>query len=360
MLTYLARFNRALAPRLGVCLLACAMLLAPELHAADAPLRLRVVGGLAHVNQYVRHEAPFWTQELPRLTGNAVAADIVPFDQAGFRGQDLLRLVQMGTVPFGTALLTRSQVVDPELGASDLPGMNPDMAALRRHLAAFRPYLARILRERHGAELLAVYTYPAQMVFCTKPLAGLADLSGRRVRVSGVSMGELMRGLGAIPVSTEFAEVVGNVRSGNVDCAITGSMSGNTIGLHEVTTHLYSMAVTWGLSVFVANLAAWNALPASLQQVLRRELPRLEADIWAESERESSEGVACNTGAPTCSAGRKGRMIEVRPTAADQQRMRDQFGQTVLPAWLHRCGPGCADLWNRYLAVPVGVPVAGR
>lgn len=351
------RFARILS---AWCLAVVAALATCAAYAADAPLRLRVVGGLANVNQYVRHEAPFWTQELPRLSGNAVTADIVPFDQAGFRGQDMLRLVQLGTVPFGTALLTRSQALDSELGAIDLPGMNPDMAMLRRTTAAYRPYLARILKERHGVELLALYTYPAQMVFCKRPFANLNDLAGRRVRVSGVSMGDLVRGLGATPVTTEFAEIVSNVRSGNVDCAITGSMSGNTIGLYEVTSHLYGMAITWGLSVFIANQAAWNALPAAVQKVLRSELPRLEADIWTESERESSEGVACNIGASACVVGRKGRMTEVPVTRDDLARMRELLGQSVLPAWVRRCGPGCADLWNRHLAATVGVSVGGQ
>ena len=66
----------------------------PEPVAPSAPLRVRVVGGLASVNQYTRHEAPFWTRELARLTGGRASADIVPFDQAGLRGQEVLRLIQ--------------------------------------------------------------------------------------------------------------------------------------------------------------------------------------------------------------------------------------------------------------------------
>lgn len=338
--------------------LASVLLLAQGAWSQTPPQRLRIVGGLAGVNQYTRHEAPFWTQTLPRLTQGATVADIVPFDQAGIRGQDMLRLVQLGTLPFGTALISRSQAIDPELTAADQPGMNPDMASLRRHVAAFRPYLTQMLRTRHGVELLAIYAYPAQMTYCTKPFAGLADLAGRRVRVGNASQAELMRALGATPVSTEFAEIVASVRSGNVECAITGSMSGNTIGLHEVTTHIDTKALNWGLSVFVANLAAWEALPAATRELLRRELPRLEAAIWDESERETAEGVACNTGGAACVGGRKGKMIEVAAPAADAQRLRELFGAAVLPAWVRRCGAGCASLWNQHLAGPVGLRVA--
>ena len=63
---------------------------------------LRVVGGLAELNQYVRREEPFWTRELARLSGGRYTAEIVPFDRAGVPGTEMLRLLQLGVVPFGT------------------------------------------------------------------------------------------------------------------------------------------------------------------------------------------------------------------------------------------------------------------
>src|SRR6185369_5799775 len=97
-------------------------------------------------------------------------ANIVPFDRAGIRGQDMLRLMQLGVVPFGTALLSQSSAADPLIAAPDLAGLNPDFASLKRHTAAFRPLLEKTLRERYGIELLAIYVYPAQMLFCKQPL----------------------------------------------------------------------------------------------------------------------------------------------------------------------------------------------
>ena len=106
------------------------------------------------------------------------------------------------------------------------------------------------------------------------------DLSGRRIRISSATQSDWVSALGAIPVQTPFAEIVANVKRGNIDCAITGTMSGNTIGLHEVTSHLHSMPVNGGVAAFVANGGAWAALPRDLQDLLRRELPRLEQSIW--------------------------------------------------------------------------------
>ena len=345
--------------RIGAALLLVGLAIAgpcaAQATASPAPLHLRIVGGLAAVSQYTRHEEPFWTRDLARLSGGRVSAEIVPFDRAGIRGQEMLRLVQVGAVPFGTSLLNLSAVLDAELGAPDLAGLNPDAATLRRSVTAFRPYLDKMLRERYGTELLALYAYPAQVTFCAKPLASLADLAGRRIRVSSATQSDWVTALGAMPVQTPFGEIVANIRSGNIDCAITGTMSGNTIGLHEVTSHIHTMPVNWGVGAFVANGATWAALPKDVQALLRRELPRLEQEIWDEAERETSEGVACNIGSSECIVGRKGRMVQVRATPADAVKRREILASSVLPGYLKRCGAQCSLIWKQTVGAASGI-----
>ncbi len=255
------RLQRLLAPA-ATALLGAAALALPA--AADAqPLQLRIVGGLASLNQYRLHEEPFWSHRLSTLTQGRIQAEIVPFDRAGIRGQDMLRLLQLGVVPFGTALLSLAATEDPLVNMADLPGANPDIDTLRRAVAAFRPVLDQHLRQALGVELLAVYAYPAQVLFCRQAFGTLADLAKRRVRVVSAPQADFIEAIGAQAVLAPFAEVLPKLRSGQLDCAITGTMSGNTVGLHEVTTHLHTMPITWGLSVFAANKAAWAGLFAT-------------------------------------------------------------------------------------------------
>ena len=211
-----------------------------------AEARLRIVGSLAGLNPYTKHEAPFWTITLPALTANRVQAEIVPYDRAGIRGQDMLRLIKLGVVPFGTVPLSLSATDDVLIGAPDLAGLNPDLAALRRTAAAFRPVLAQHLRQQHGAELLMVYPYPAQVLFCKTAFSVLADLAGRRVRVSSATQADLVDALGGLPVYTGFADLLPQMRAGALDCAITGTMSGYTVGLAGATSYLHTLAIGWG------------------------------------------------------------------------------------------------------------------
>jgi len=332
----------------------------PDGGASSPSQRLRIVGGLAGVNQYTRHEAPFWRDRLAVLTDGRYDAEIVPFDRAGIRGAELLTMVRLGSLPFGTLLLSQASPRDAELAAPDLAGLSPDMPTLRRVVTAWRPHLTALLRERHGAELLAVYTYPAQVLFCNRPVTGLASLQGLRVRTSSPTQSDFVRALGGIPLTVPFAQLVANMQAGNMDCAITGTMSGYTIGLHEITTHLLPLPVTWGLSVFVANRAHWQNLPQDLRAVLLRELPRLESAIWDEAERETDEGVRCSTGSGPCTAGVPGRMKLLQPAARDDGLRRTLLAREILSQWVSRCGESCVSAWNQWLAPVSGVMAVGR
>jgi TRAP-type C4-dicarboxylate transport system substrate-binding protein len=331
-----------------------------------APLRLQVVGGLAGVSQYTRLEQPFWTRRLPEVTGGQLTADISPFDRSGIRGQEALRLLRLGVTPFSTALLGLVAAEEPELSALELPGVSPDMATLRRVIAANRPWLETMLRERHETELLAVYVYPAQVFFCGRPFHSLLDLRGRRIRTSAAAQSEWVAAIGAVPVVIPFAEIVPSIRAGLVECAITGTLSGWQIGLNEVTSHVHAMALTWGVSLFGANRAAWTALPEELRAVLRRELAELEQRIWEASDAETGLGLACNTGQPECPAEQmtgpsgpraRGRMTLVRVTPEDDALRRRLVREVILPRWADRCGPNCAEDWNERSGEQLGVAV---
>ena len=93
----------------------------------EGPIRMRVVGGLADVSQYLRYEEPFWRERISQATGGRIVAEIAPFDRSGIRGQEMLSLIRLGVVSFGTALLAVVSTEEPEFNAIDLPAVNPDI-----------------------------------------------------------------------------------------------------------------------------------------------------------------------------------------------------------------------------------------
>ena len=188
------------------------------------------------------------------------------------------------------------------------PALNPDIAALRRTVGL--PIVGtsnRCCAASSASSCWAIYAYPAQVIFCSRPFGGLDDLAGRRIRTSSVGQSEMMAALGAVPAVIPFADMVKAVRTGTVDCAITGTLSGLEIGLTEVTSYISPMAISWGLSLFGANTAAFQALPADVRAAIKDAVAGLEHDIWDAPNRRPRKACAA-TSAPL-GAGRIGLAI---------------------------------------------------
>ena len=336
------------------------VLFATSGHAADAPIQLNVVGGVAAVSQYEQFEKPFWTRDVPRLTGGRVQADIHPFDQSGLSGQEMLQFMRLGVVPFGTALLAMVSADEPELNAVDLPLLNPDITSLRKTVTLYREHLRQILQRQYGIELLGIYAYPAQVLYCARPFAGLKDIVGRKVRTSSVGQSEMMSALGAIPVVTPFSDIVGAIKSNVVDCAITGTMSGNQIGLPDVTSYIYPMAISWALSFFGVNAAAWNQLTPDVRDTLQIGISGLETLIWNSADRETATGLACDVGSRECVGGKIFHMTLVPVSAEDEARRAQLLAGSILPRWVQRCGNDCVTAWNETLGPALGIEAAAE
>ena len=319
---------------------------APRALPTKPEVTLRVTSGLGSMAMFASTEVPFWTQELARLSGGKYTARINRYDQAGIPEAEMLKLIELGVTPFGTAMLAPSAHHSPELALPDLAGMNPDAGTLKHNLAIFRPYLEKLLHDRYGVKLLALYSYPQQVLFCKNPIAGLADLAGRRVRVSSNTQSDFVEGLGGIPVNVGFLQISTNISAGDIECAIMAAASGNLSGVYKVTHFLYSQPISWSVALFGANQAAWNDLPPDLQTMLTQAAPQLEAKLWAESQRMHTQGMACNQGLATCDSGKKGSMTLVAASQEDKRQSLQVFTHQVLPKWLSRCNFRCKEAWN--------------
>ena len=130
-----------LGPLLGAALLSAAMQApaaepAPQ---AGAALRLRVVGGLAGITQYAQLEAPFWTRDLARLSQGRFDADIVPFDRAGVPGMEMLRLLELGVVPFGTVFMSSLSDRYPQYMVAPETWVDPSYSSLENYARFHKP-----------------------------------------------------------------------------------------------------------------------------------------------------------------------------------------------------------------------------
>ncbi len=354
---WLAMTRHWLTPILAVVTTSVSLTVGASLLQAQEtnPVDIKVIGGLGSLKLYNQHEKPFWQDTITKISQGRIKATIHPFDKSGLRGEDMLQLMRMGVVPFGTALLGLVVGDEPELSGVYLASLGTKNNSMRETVAKYRPRIANLLRDRYGLELLAIYAYPDQVPFCAKPFAGLEDLAGKRIRTSHVAQSDLMIALGATPVVLPFLETMRALKRGDVDCAITGTMGGNESELFRVTTHIGAMGLTPGLSIFAANLQAWDSLPEDVRTTIATSVKTLEQEIWEDSQKDTDNGIACNTGRSDCTNGKLGDMILVEEKASDRELMRHLLATRLLPQWIDRCGENCISTWNDLMAESTGL-----
>lgn len=339
----------ALAGAMGVAFAGAAM-------AQDMPkTSLKVVGAWGNLSQYKNFEQPFWTKTVTEKSGGAITAEITPFNEMGLKGAEIFRLMRLGVIDFGSTVLGYVAGDDARNEAIDLAGLAPDIATARKISDAYRPVYDKFYRERFGTQVLGIWPYPAQVIYCNGEIKGLADLKGKKVRTGNRTLAEFVEALGGTGVTLSFSEVVPALQNKVVDCAITGTLSGNAAKWHEVTTHIYALPVGWSQVMHGVNIKTWERLNPKVRDFLKAEITRLEDEIWKATAAETQDGFDCNTGKDSCKAGTKAKMTLVPVQAADKALLQKVLTETVIPKWAVRCTGDCVPAWNDTVGKIIGV-----
>ena len=308
-------------------------------------------------------DASYFKDVIPQRSGGRLDVKYSTWTEMGITGYEIVRMTRQGQIDIGNSPLTYIAQDVPILDAADLAGLNPTVEQPRRVLDALTPVVNKEL-ERFTVKVIGSNPYPAQIMFCRQALKGLADLKGRKVRTFGPTLNDLMTAIGAVPVSLAYAETYTALERGVVDCAITGSGSGNAAKWYVVTTHQYTLPLSWAVSAYFVNLAWWNKLDAPVRKFLE--------DSWREitdKQRQfggvefTQDGIDCNAGRPTCKIGTLAKekpMVEVKATDADRALLKKLLAEVVLPAWVKRCGARCGDVYNDVVAPVTGVKFSAR
>ena len=341
------RFTRATIIAASTAIGAALFGAPPTARAADLPkTNLKVIGSISSLPQYKEFEVPFWTKTLAEKSNGAITADIKGFNEMGLKGPEVLRLMGQGVVQIGATVIAYLAADDPANEMIDIAGLLPDVETARKVTVAARPVLEKLYRDKFGVELLGIGTYPAQVLYCNAELTGLADIKGRKVRAAGRSQSEFITALGGTPVTMSFGEVVPALQNKTIDCAITGTISGNLANWHEVTTHLHRTPLSWGQIAYAANSKFWAGLDPNVRTLLDTEIKGLERAVWDAADNFTRQGYLCNVGDAGCTIGKKGKMKLVEPSAADQALIKKVVNETMLPKWAARCSADCVEAFN--------------
>lgn len=302
-------------------------------------------------------EQPFF-ENFAKNTGLDIDANYKPIDVTGLKSEETLRVLKNGLfdiVSIRTAQAARDEVF---LLGQDLVGLNPDYKTARKVYEAYKPHFAARIKEKFDAQLLGLWPFGPQVLFCKPEISGLKDIQGKKVRVYDQSLAQFVESLGATPVPIGFSEVQQALARGVTECAITGASSANSAGWPEVTEYFMPIGFQVGFNGYAMNMNSWNKLSADEQQKLQAAFDVLVEDIWVYSEELFEDALRCNVGEEPCTTVTKYSMKPVPVTDADLALVANAVEKISFPAWSETCEktyPGCADKWKEILGPITGI-----
>jgi TRAP-type C4-dicarboxylate transport system substrate-binding protein len=327
--------------------------------AANAePAQLRVLGNFTGNKKQVDGvERPFFDQ-LAKSAGLKAKVSFSPMDLVNVKAPDALRILRAGTFDVASVQIGMASRDDPFFEGLDLAGVATDMASLRKAVDAYRGEFDKRLQAKFNAKVLTLWPFGPQMLFCKKPVKGLEDFKGLKVRTFTPSMATLMQQLGATPVTLQFSEVYQALHSGVADCGVTGPSAANQGKWPEVVSYLVPLSVNGSVQGHFMNLNTWKQFSPAQQQKLTAAFKEMESKMWQVANEASDDAINCSTGKEPCKEHSRFKMTLNAITPEEIARMKDAVSKSVLPEWRKICNavdPGCAATWNATVGRAMGL-----
>lgn len=124
-----------------------------------------------------------------------------------------------------------------------------------------------------GAVNLGTYGHNPYWILCSSPVESIADLEGKKIRVSSAPSGRWIDALGAVAVSgMPPPEIVTGMQRGQVDCAITVPNWLRAMSLEDAVEQVITFpnGTYHGLGVFVFNKDSWDSISPENKQIVLR------------------------------------------------------------------------------------------
>ena len=223
-------------------------------------------------------------------TGGKVVIQVKSGGEYGTE-QEVWEQLAIGGVDF--ARLSLSVLADdlPKLNVLMLPCLYDDAAHMWRVLDG--EIGEEFLQEFAQRDMVGLSWYDAgaRSFYSSKPIRSLQDLAGRTVRVqdSGILL-DMIRLLGAQPVTTAYSDVYSAFETGQIDTAENNWPAYYSMDHYKVARYYTLDEHSRVPEVQLASGRTWAKLPAEYQQILRecaKESALYERQLWAQQETEA-------------------------------------------------------------------------
>jgi tripartite ATP-independent transporter DctP family solute receptor len=267
----------------------------------------------------------FLAKRAAELSGGRLEVQLFPSAQLG-GSREMVEGMQVGTMEMTMSTAAVMSRVVKELQVLDLPFLFRDFAHLHAYLDGPGGAESREAALKRGIRILGFYTGGTRGVYARKPLRGIDDLKGLKVRtLEAPIVTATWRALGSIPTPIPFPEVYSALQSGVVDAGEGNLVTYRTSKLDEVAP--YVLHIRYMITVVVPAISeqTWRKLPPDLQKALEQ-ASRESVAVERRMNEEDENGNIAELRA-------KGRTVVVPDDLAPYQKavqaVYEQYGKAI-------------------------------
>lgn len=212
-----------------------------------------------------------FAEEVKKRTNGELIINVRASGELPFKATEVVKIVGDGLVQIGS-------------GSPGFIGGSTPIATVGNHVGLIRTYAdmekAWPIIQKYadkkfatvGAKTLFHWNWPTQQVFGTakiKPPSSLKDFAGLKIRTVAPQEAEMLRRLSAASVALTLPEVPVALERGVMDGLVSAAFNVVSTKWYEFLKWVYvSDLHIGGPNYELVNIAAYNALPANVRQVL--------------------------------------------------------------------------------------------
>jgi len=236
-----------------------------------------------------------WTERVNKMSGGRIAIELLPVG-AVVDYSETQEAVGSGILDGHITDVSYFSGKDPAFGLVANPigaWSSPDeMFRFINYGGGYE--LMNELEEPYGLHFVGATTTGLEGFVSDRPLDGVADLKGLKVRAPEGLIQEVFAAAGAVPVNLPYSEVYTSLDKGVIDAADSTVFSTNhQQGLHKVGAHpVYPGFHSMPLVEVSMNLDKWNAMPEDLQAIMTVSVRDFAQDAVAQLSMNDLKAVA--------------------------------------------------------------------
>ena len=325
------KLGRRTALKAGVGVGAAAMIGAPSIVGAQAPMKLDLATVWPDGNFHTKN-AKLFAEEVAKATNGQVVITVHSGGSLGYKGPEQLNAVRDGLVPMAD-ILNIQQVGDaPLLGIEGVPFLvssADDLKVLQKYA---RPEFDKIATKFNQTILYTQYLHAKTK---TDTLDGL---KGLKIRVPDRQAGDMVNALGMAAVQIPWGETVPALASGAVVGVTTSSVSGVDGKFWEFLKYFYKTNHVWSSQIVTINNDTWKKISPANQKIIKDLAAKLEPEFWkVANDADTSSAKRLTEGGM--------EMIIVPPAMLKEMREKTVG---LEKAFIDRAGPAAADIIAKY------------